>query len=297
MRILGLTIAALLAATSGDQALGDPFVDGVWKFSPGTFAGFGQERLPWIVLGPPQGTGVLEGATDVVSLGEGGQITLAFRDNVVVDGFGPDLVIFENAFHAGDENGPVFTELAFVAVSVDRKTWLSFPYDPATGVGLAGREPVLSNTANGVDPFSPEAGGDRFDLADLGLDYISYVRIVDVNGAIADAGDLVAPGGKGGFDLDAVGAIHSVAAARVSGTVTSAGEPVAYARIKLVPSNGGRKLRRRTGPEGAFEFSMVVPSGAYVLKAVRLGIGSAIAEPMIDQGGSSLEFDLQLTSP
>ena len=287
----------LLASAVASQAFADAFVDGVWRFVPGPFAGFGQRRLPWIVLGPPQGLGFLAGGTDVLSLGEGGEITIAFRDNVVVDGPGPDFVIYENAFHSGDQSGPVFTEFAFVAVSSDRKIWYQYPHDPATGDGLAGQTPVLANSASGIDPFAPDAGGDRFDLADLGVDYVSYVRIVDVGGAIADAGDLVAPGDKGGFDLDAVGAIHSLATGSVSGTVTSRGQPVVHARVKLVPSGSGRKLRRRTGGDGRFVFRSVVPSGGYLLKARRSGAGKAVAGLVVDADHLEVAIDPELASP
>jgi hypothetical protein len=70
---------------------------------------------------------------------------------------------------------------------------------------------VISHPDNGVDPLDAAvSGGDPFDLAAVGLAWASHVRITDVAGAVSDPGDLpqfnVPPGG--GFDLDAVAALH-----------------------------------------------------------------------------------------
>ena len=66
-------------------------------------------------------------------------------------------------------------------------------YPGCAGVGL-----VYSNPDNGVDPTDPDvAGGDAFDLADLGLTEALYVRVRDAG--LGDGGGTAA-----GFDLDAV---------------------------------------------------------------------------------------------
>ena len=54
----------------------DPYVDRIVSFEPGEGAGFGQDKLPDIVLGPPRGHGKLEPSDHVLSLGKGGKITL-----------------------------------------------------------------------------------------------------------------------------------------------------------------------------------------------------------------------------
>ena len=80
---------------------------------------------------------------------------------------------------------------------------------------------------NGIDPTDPEnAGGDCFDLADIGLDWCRFIRLIDT-GDKDDApgteqcdsdGDLINDLGKmssgavygmAGFDGDSVAAIHS----------------------------------------------------------------------------------------
>jgi hypothetical protein len=69
---------------------------------------------------------------------------------------------------------------------------------------------VLSNPPNGIDPTDPSvSGGDSFDLADVGLAWAAYVRITDPGAAIPDPGNLVPPGTSGGFDLDAIAAVHA----------------------------------------------------------------------------------------
>ena len=82
--------------------------------------------------------------------------------------------------------------------------------------------------SGGVDPTDQStAGGDAFDLAEVGLDWCKYVRLIDTGDSIdapgteqydAD-GDMILDFGKesplgaqigqAGFDCDSVAAIHS----------------------------------------------------------------------------------------
>jgi len=295
-RIISCSIIVTFALAT-DAALAwspDPWLDGVKEFLPGTSAGFGSDGLPRIVLGPPHGGGLLTQSTDVVSLGDGGVITVVFRDNIVFDGPGPDLAIYENPFHAGGEDGPIFTEYGSVELSPDGKTWTPVPYDAESGEGLAGAVPVLSTPENGIDAIAPEGGGDRFDIGAVGLAFVRFVRVSDGGAAIADAGNSVPAADKGGFDLDAMGAIHSTAPAVVHGVVTYHGAPVADARVKLVPSDGTRTLYRRTRADGTYRFRPVLPSGSVMIKARRLGVGSAVANVTVTLEQLEGEADLAL---
>jgi hypothetical protein len=180
----------------------DPFVDQVVSFEPGEFAGFGQDLLPDVVLGGPEGGGESAGSSHVVSLGQVGVIVLAFTDIGLVDGDGPDLLVFENAFTGWPETGAV-------AVSDDGETWHEWPCDAEDSEGgypgCAGVAAVLASSANGIDPTDPAlAGGDAFDLADLGIASARYVRITD-SGANSYSGD------SGGFDLDALAVVNGQA--------------------------------------------------------------------------------------
>ncbi len=179
----------------------DPFADEVVSFEPGDFAGFGADAMPDVVLGSPEGTGKA-GSTHVVSLGQEGVIVLALTDIGLMDGDGPDLLVFENAF-------PGWPETGVVAASEDGETWHEWPCasdDPDGGYpGCAGVNPVYASSSNGIDPTDPGvAGGDAFDLADLGLVRARFVRI-------RDSGANPYEGTSGGFDLDAIAVINGEA--------------------------------------------------------------------------------------
>lgn len=269
-------------------AASDPWLDRVRTFEPGTSAGFGADQLPAIVLGAPEGLGDGAGSTDVVSLGDGGRIVVSFDDNGIVDGPGDDLVVFENAFWSGPL---LFAELAYVEVSADGRAWYAFPYDAGTGEGLAGRAPVYASSMNAMDPLDPSSGGDRFDLADVGLEFARYVRITDVGGEIPDPGDDTFAGTKGGFDLDAAAAIHSTALGCVFGFVTKDGQPLGGVRVVLA-TEGQRNRRRWTKPNGLFAFCRLQPGLDYDLRTRGLEAGTAHAQATVGAGHLHVRKDL-----
>ena len=184
----------------------DRFVTSVVNFTPGGCGGFGADGLPGVVEGPPVGGGADEGSLDVVSLGSGGSITLSFSPNGIVDGTGPDFIVFENAFltHPGDPTS-VYAEPGEVSVSDDGTNWTTFPCS-ATAYpygACAGWHPVYSSPDDGIDPADPSAaGGDAFDLKDIGVLHAKYLRIVDKSNE--DCPDAATQPTKNGFDLDAV---------------------------------------------------------------------------------------------
>lgn len=224
----------------------DPFADAVVSFRPLSSGGFGSGNLS-CVLGPPAGRGIGYGSTDVVSLHArsnnddgasapyGGNITLQFNNNVVVNGPGPDFVVFENVFYVNNDPQQRWMEPAIVSVSRDGVRYYTFPFDFVPhytdsgeincrnpycySLGFAGINPVFSNGGS-PDPRVPSAGGgDAFDLSALSLDWIRYVRITstgdnwltDMNGDkvrhITESG-ACGGGGPSGFDLDAICAIN-----------------------------------------------------------------------------------------
>ena len=163
-------------------------------------------------------------SANVVSLGDGGRITLAFSD-AIFDGPGADLAVFENGF------SDTFLELAYVEVSSNGSDFARFE---ATS---------LTSTSAQVGPFAPldptdlnnlagkyRAGfGTPFDLAELAgaspavdVNAIRFVRIVDVvgsidplHGTLDSIGNLVndpypTAFSSGGFDLDGVAAMYVV---------------------------------------------------------------------------------------
>jgi hypothetical protein len=195
----------------GGALAADRFVTGVVNYSPGACGGFGSDGLPSIVMGPPIGGGLSSGSTDVVSLGTGGSITLSFAPNAIVDGPGADFIVFENAFltNASDPS-TVYAEPGEVSVSDDGTTWTTFP---CTAIAYpygacAGWHPVFSSPENGISPVDVSAaGGDAFDLKDIGITHARFVRIVDKSNEACTS-----PGGandKNGFDLDAISIVNA----------------------------------------------------------------------------------------
>jgi hypothetical protein len=160
------------------------------------------------------------GENGIVSLGDGGMVTLSF-DKAISDIPGYDFAVFENSFSS------TFLELAFVEVSSDGVNF--FRFDAVS----------LTDTLNQVDAFGDidptnlyhlagkyKGGfGTPFDLNDLtpnallDIQHITHVRIVDVIGTLDPA--LASRDINGypindpwptdfassGFDLDAVGVL------------------------------------------------------------------------------------------
>jgi hypothetical protein len=177
---------------------------------------------PANALGPANATPANGGP--IVSLGDGGQVTLSFP-RAITDGPGADFAVFENGF--ADE----FLELAFVEVSTNGTDFVRFAATSLTPVAAqVGSFDALdpTNLDNLAGKF--RAGfGTPFDLAAIaGLSplvdplNINFVRIIDVVGSLNPAlGSFDALGNpindpyptafaSGGFDLDAVGVINAV---------------------------------------------------------------------------------------
>ena len=150
----------------------------------GSFSGFGQDRYPGIIFGPPQGAGDYMGSLDVLTLGMGGEIIVGFGNEGIADGEGADFIVFENVlYETGDPNKP-YAEVAEISVSADLQTWHTFPCasEGLPYTGCAGWHAVFAHPDNGISPFDPEtAGGDAFDLAELNVTDARYVRIRDLD--------------------------------------------------------------------------------------------------------------------
>jgi len=165
-------------------------------------------------LGPATGD-----TYDTASLGNGGRLTVGF-DAPIVDGDGPDFVIFENGF--SDQ----FLELAFVEVSTDGHTFVRFPTQALGMTPVSGYGTLDAGTVSGVAGRYRAGVGTTFDLALLrfdpdvragrvDLDRITRVRVVDIVGDGATSDSFGAPiydptptYGTAGFDLEAVGVIN-----------------------------------------------------------------------------------------
>lgn len=209
-------------ASADGAAAASRFVTGIVSYTPGDCAGFGQSSAPGIVEGPPVGGGTDHGSLDVLSLGGGGTLVLTFAPNAIVDGPGPDFIVFENPFWIGGSPDTPYAEPGQVSVSDDGVTWTAFPCTPTLdpgatdGTGTAppygdcgGWQVVYSAPGNGISPFDPTtAGGNAYDLADLDLKHVRYVKIIDqTHEACPDAGPDKP--NTNGFDLDAIAIINA----------------------------------------------------------------------------------------
>ena len=158
---------------------------------------------------------------DAVSLGDGGS-ALATFERPIRNGEGPDFTVFENDINGG------FLELAFVEVSSDGEHFVRFPATSLTQTetqtgSFALTDPTFINNLAGKfqigygTPFDLE---ELADSANINIDSIVYVRIIDVVGnidpqyATYDAfGHIVndpwpTDFASCGFDLTGVGVIH-----------------------------------------------------------------------------------------
>jgi hypothetical protein len=158
----------------------------------------------------------------VISLGDGGVATLQF-EHPISNGPGWDFVVFENSFDGH------YLELAHVEVSSDGQHFVRFPshsltptqaqipafgtLDPTKLNNLAGKYKGMYGT-----PFDLE---DFIMLSSVNINQITHIRIIDVVGSVQSAyGSMDTAGNfindpwptafpSSGFDLDAVGVIHS----------------------------------------------------------------------------------------
>lgn len=188
----------------------DRFITELVRFTPGPCAGFGASEMPNIIFGPPVGRGALKGSFDVVSLGVGGEIIVSFEPNAIVDGPGPDFIVFENAFYAAGNSTQPAADPGEISVSEDGETWMTYECAPGGAAPYgkcAGWNPVHSAPGNGISPIDPAtAGGEAYDLADLGMTVARFVRIRDKSRAACEGQPRP---NNSGFDLDAIALIHA----------------------------------------------------------------------------------------
>ncbi|MDX2177641.1 MAG: hypothetical protein SF028_14350 [Candidatus Sumerlaeia bacterium] len=229
-------VLAALAAGAHAQGLRPSTVE---SFTPGIGAGFGSAFFPANVLAGPDGgenPPFLPNASEqqLLALGSGGAIVLRWDGDVILDGPGPDFIVFENVFLEQTTGNP-FMEAGIVSAGKTATALETFPFRfepppgwdagnpfaiPLTAVnlpGVAGTQPTLATAANGIDPADPAlAGGNAFDLADLGLTWAGHIEIRDPKGPLEPGAALGSNGlpiydtpvGLNGFDLDTVVAIH-----------------------------------------------------------------------------------------
>lgn len=192
------------------------WANGVADYSPGGNVS-NSFQYPNQALGPAEMGDGVNGSTNVVSLGDGGSITLTFP-LPITDAPGPDFAVFENAFQED------FLEFAYVEVSSDGAHFVRLPsHTLATEpVDAYARTNGTEATAiGGLAGKHLQGQGTLFDLRGLagtpGLDIrrVTHVRLVDVvgDGSATDSyGNAIydphPTHGSGGFDLAAIGVLN-----------------------------------------------------------------------------------------
>ncbi|MBI3258508.1 MAG: hypothetical protein HYZ54_03370 [Ignavibacteriae bacterium] len=200
----------LISSTVSAQKTTASGADEVILFKPGTGQNSGQssEYFPKNIFGLPDTSArfqIPQASPDqICSLGFGGEIILGFHNKILRDLPGKDFTIFENAFYA-PEFPQMFIEPGRVSVSKDGITYIDFVYDPLTFVGCAGITP----TNGDKNPFNPlESGGDSFDLSDIGMDSVRFIKITDIASLLLNRKHPLYDPVTTGFDLDAIVGLH-----------------------------------------------------------------------------------------
>lgn len=169
------------------------------------------------------GIGIADGI--VVSLGDGGTAVTTFT-NLVLNGPGYDFAIFENGY-TND-----YLELAFVEVSSDGLNYFRFDAvsETSTDIQKGNADFIDCRFVNNLASKYRVNYGTPFDLEELSgipeldINAISHIKLIDVVGSINplygsfdSEGTIVndpypTPFSSSGFDLDAIGIIHSTLA-------------------------------------------------------------------------------------
>ena len=160
------------------------------------------------------------GINGVVSLGDGGSAILTFS-SPILNGNGPDFAVFENAFNN------TFLELAHVEVSSDGINYFRFESSSLSQINSQIMNEVNASDIQNLAGKYRAQYGTPFDLDEmigninLDINNITHVKIIDVIGNINEPyssydsqGNIIndpfpTPFETGGFDLDAIGVIHS----------------------------------------------------------------------------------------
>ncbi len=172
---------ALTTLTSAAQSY--ITIDTVYKFTPGSGQNVGQDPMyyPNNIFGKPYSKAdslvPASNPDDLCSLGMNGEIIVGFKNYSIIDREGIDFIIYENVMKNQILNR-YFIEPAKVSVSNDGVNWTEFPFDSLTLDGCAGTKPTIS--AN-LDIDVLQSGGNGFDLSQIGVTEIKYIKITDVS--------------------------------------------------------------------------------------------------------------------
>lgn len=222
----------------------DPWADRVVEYTPGAGVGVGYDN-PFVALGSPTRVNAFGDAvtpfntpywwTDVVTVGRGGSLTVAFDEAVTDDDanpYGVDVLIFGNQFYTTDSDGRVsgvFSEGGSIEL-FDGSRWVMVP-----GASAEGGFPTLGFLGIADLAFGGDTGSGPTDFTrpvDPSLDATGLTREQLV----------VAYGGSGGglgIDIGALG-LSQVTMIRITNAVDALGTPEidGFADVSPVPAPG-----------------------------------------------------------
>jgi len=145
----------------------------------------------------------------LLSFGHGGELVLEIGEGGrIYNEEGPDFVIYENPMHFGRRG--YYHEYAHVGVasrdSAEAYHW--FPCDPINRI-LKGCAGVVPTDPDYAKLEAPDRGGDAFDLKELGLEDVRFIKIRDTGYNHNVEGGNAQMGYTEGFDLDALDLLHA----------------------------------------------------------------------------------------
>ena len=245
-------VVVVMSAGGAHAGGGDPWADAVVDFDAGIGGVPGFDNPATVLGSPTRLTSPTDpfggpttpfrgafGADEVLSIGEGGFVTVRFDEPVMDDPanpFGIDLLVFGNSFYFDTSfpdgvAGPLSSDGGLIEVSADGSFWTT-----VTGVAADGLLPTLGYS-DLAEPFGADAGTVETDFTlpvDPSFDPAgkTFAEIVSgYNGS----------GGGAGVDLGALG-LSSISYVRVSSPIGSGQQPEIDGFADVVPSPGAAGL-------------------------------------------------------
>lgn len=281
----GLTLFFIACACWAES----PFAATVVSYAPGTGAASGFTN-PQVALGSPErftGEGLIPGAVtpfqpafrpnEIVSLGVGGSLVIAFDHDVTNDPrnpFGIDLLVFGNSFFtdAGSGAGIVggfVSEGGRVSLSADGVAWTAVRAVEADG---------LFPTLGYLDslPYATQPGSIPSDflrpvdptLSVATLSSLDYPSLVDAYGG---------SGGGAGIDIGAVG-LQRIRFVRIEGPATTGFSPEIDALADVAPLPANPDLNG-DGPVDALDIAILLSAWGATDSSADLDASGVIDAP------------------
>lgn len=225
-------------------------------------------QTPEKALGKAAGT-----ATEIVSLGRGGEITLTFVPPIT-NGPDWDFAVFENGI------SDTYLELGYVEVSSNGLDFFRLSNRSLTASPVGGFGAVDPTDIDSLAGKYRQGYGTPFDLGQLegvdpllDVDNVGYVKIVDIigDGTYRDtSGEVIydpyPTTGSAGFDLDAIGVIHQVPEPGSLLLLATAGLGFAWSVAR-------RRGRSTGGPQNRFGCHLTTWGRMSILTALRSCVG------------------------